>query len=360
MTEFRKSAVGAAVVIAGALLSSTTFAQARKSCHPDGKPVESQVIFNSSGGTYGENLERIFFKRFREECGVQVTQVTDARTYAQLRQFVQSGNVPWDIGGTRTDQEFPLGIKDGLFHRLPDNFWNPLKDELAPGSFGPFGAWATPYSDVLVYSTTAFPGGMKTWADFWDVKRFPGARTMQNSPANLVIALLADGVAPDKVYPLDLDRAFKKMDEIKPHIRSFWTAGDQPVQGIVNGEFVAGTAWNGRVFTAQKAGRPVAASWNGALLRVSWNFILKGAKNPRAAEALLYFMQRPDLQAELAQASGYTGGAKAVSKLVDATLASNLATAPERVAVASIVDAEWWAANNAAVQARWNAWMAKQ
>jgi len=363
MTLKSPSRATPAVLLSAAFLllgpSSTAAQSPAKSCHPDGRPVEPQVIFNSSGGTYGENMERIFFKRFKEECGVQVTQVTDARTYAQLKQFVQSGNVPWDIGGTRTDQEFPLGIKDGLFQRLPENFWNSIKGELVPGSFGPYGAWATPYSDVLIYSTTAFPKGMTSWADFWDVKKFPGSRTMQNNPANLVMALIADGVPPDKVYPLDLDRAFKKMDEIRPHIRGFWTSGDQPVQGVANGEFVAGTAWNGRVSSAIKTGKPVAASWNGALLRVSWNFIVKGAKNPRAAEALLYFMQRPELQAELATASGYAGGAKGVVKLVDASLASSLATSPENIAVASVVDAQWWADNNAAVQARWNAWVAK-
>ena len=332
----------------------------KKSCHPDGAPVGGQVIFNSSGGTYGENVERIFFKPFREECGINVIQVTDARTYAQMKQFVQTGNVPWDIGGTRLDQEFPLGIKEGLLHKLPDNFWSAIKDDMAPGSFGPYGAWSTPYSDVLVYSTTAFPKGLMSWADFWDVKKFPGPRTMQNSPANLVMALIADGVPLNKVYPLDLDRAFKKMDEIRPHIRSFWTSGDQPVQGIANGEFVAGTAWNGRVSAAMKASKPVAASWNGALLRVSWNFILKGAKNTRAAEALLFYMQKPEMQADLVKASGYAGGSKAVAQLVGPALAESLATSPSHVATASVVDAEWWAENNSAVQARWNAWMAKQ
>jgi spermidine/putrescine-binding protein len=142
------------------------------------------------------------------------------------------------------------------------------------------------------------------------------------------MALLADGVAPDKIYPLDLDRAFKKMDELRPHIRSYWTSGDQPVQGVSNGEFVAGTAWNGRVNAAMKGGKPVAPSWNGALLRVSWNFILKGAPHPRAAEALLYYMQRTEGQAELAKLSGYTGGNKNVVKSVDAELAEALATSP--------------------------------
>jgi len=77
MRALVRGAVGASAVLLAALLSGDVSAQARKSCHPDGKPVEPQVIFSSSGGTYGENLERIFFRRFREECGVQVTQVTD-------------------------------------------------------------------------------------------------------------------------------------------------------------------------------------------------------------------------------------------------------------------------------------------
>lgn len=349
-------------VSALALIACTGIASAQSAspaCHPDGEPVEGQVVFNSSGGTYGENIERIFFSRFTEECGVEVLHVTDARTYAQLQQFVRSGNLPWDIGGTRLDQEFPLGIADGLFHRLPDGFWSTIEADMASGSVSEYGAWATPYSDVLVYSTEAFPEGMSSWADFWNVEKFPGARTMQNSPANLVMALLADGVPASEVYPLDLDRAFKKMDEIRPHVRSFWTAGDQSVQGIVNGEFVAGTAWNGRVYSAVKAGRPVAAGWDGALLRVSWNFILKDAPNTRNAEALLYFMQRPELQAELAAASGYAGGAD-ITPYIDEALASSLATSASHVEVASTVDPQWWADNNSDVQARWDAWMAKQ
>lgn len=340
------------------VMAATTSIAAAESCHPDGNPIEGEVTFNSSGGSYGENAERIFFKPFEEQCGVRVNHVTDARTYEQMRQYVQTGNVPWDIGGTRRDQEFPLGIKEGLFHKLPDGFWTSIEADMAPGSINEYGAWSTPYADVLVYSTEVFPAGMTSWSDFWDVEKFPGPRTMQNSPANLVMALIADGVAPDEVYPLDLDRAFAKMDEIRPHIRSFWTAGDQSVQGIVNGEFVAGSAWNGRVYSAAKDGRPVAAGWDGALLRVSWLFILEGAENTRNAEALLYFMQRPELQAELAKASGYAGGAD-ITPYIDDQLAAALATSPSHVAVASVVDAQWWADNNADVQARWDAWVAQ-
>lgn len=347
----------AALVLAFGLVT-TGAPQTKKGCHPDGRPVEGEVIFNSSGGTYGENVSKVYLKPFAEECGIKVSQVTDARTYIQLRELVRTGAIPWNIGGTRADEEYPLGIKDNIFHRLPDGFWDGIKADMTPGSYNEYGAWATPYADVMIYSTKAFPGGMTSWADFWDAKKFPGTRTLQNSPANLVMALIADGVPPDKVYPLDLDRAFKKMNELRPHIRFFWTSGDQPVQALLNGEVVAGTAWNGRVFPRMQQGDPIAISWNGALLRVSWNFIPKGAPHLRAAEALLYYMQRADRQAELAKLSTYTGGNRKVVELLGPALVKALATNPENVKVASLVNAQWWAENKAAAQARWDAWVA--
>ena len=55
-------------------------------------------------------------------------------------------------------------------------------------------------STVMVYRKDKYPkGGPRNWADFWDVKKFPGARSMRNHPAdNLEFALLADGVPKDK------------------------------------------------------------------------------------------------------------------------------------------------------------------
>ena len=42
-----------------------------------------------------------------------------------------------------------------------------------------------------------------------------------------MLALLADGVAPSKLFPLDLDRAFHKLDQIKPNVAVWWKTGDQ-------------------------------------------------------------------------------------------------------------------------------------
>ena len=68
-----------------------------------------------------------------------------------------------------------------------------------------------------------------SWADFWDVKKFPGNRSLclSDSPRTLIFALLADGVPRDQLYPLDIDRAFKKLDQIKPHVKVWWREGTQ-------------------------------------------------------------------------------------------------------------------------------------
>src|SRR5580700_1787510 len=106
------------------------------------------------------------------------------------------------------------------------------------------------YSSVLAYSQTKYPAGAApdSWADFWDVKKFPGRRALRNHPlATLEAALMADGVAPDELYPLDVDRAFKKLEQIKPYITVWWTSGAQSAQLLNDGEVDMVMAWNGRV-----------------------------------------------------------------------------------------------------------------
>lgn len=364
MTRFASSScrthtLAAALAVAMGCLGTHAAAQTA-SCHPDGRPAGTEVIFNSSGGTYGDAIQRAFFTPFERDCGIKVTHVNSQRNYAQLRQLVRSGNLAWDIGATVADQEFPLGIRDGLFHKLPAGYWDKLAADMIPGSFNEYGAWATPYSQVLVYSKEAFPDGLKSWADFWDVARFPGPRSLANNPIMLVVALIADGVPLDKVYPLDLDRAFRKLDTIRPHIRSFYRTADQGVQGVANGEFVAASTLSGRAVVAMRTSPRVGTSWDGAVLHTSWTFILKDSPRARAAEALLHYMQRPDRQAELAKLTGYTGGNRRVLEMLDQEIINALPATPERIATSSVVDAVWWADNNARVVQRWDAWMSQR
>src|SRR5262249_38150551 len=81
----------------------------------------------------------------------------------------------------------------------------------------------------------------------------------------LIFALLADGVPADRLYPLDIDRAFKKLDRIKPHIKVWWREGNQSQQLIRDGELDMMSIWNGRASELKEAGVAVELIWNGAV-----------------------------------------------------------------------------------------------
>ena len=111
--------------------------------------------------------------------------------------------------------------------------WTIVKeDDLPPSAVvaDGFGIAQNILGTALCYRSGKYrDGGPSTWADFWDVKKFPGSRSLclSYSPRTLIFALLADGVPRDQLYPLDIDRAFKKLDQIKPHVKVWWREGTQ-------------------------------------------------------------------------------------------------------------------------------------
>ncbi|WP_187172480.1 extracellular solute-binding protein, partial [Enterococcus faecium] len=129
----------------------------------------------------------------------------------------------------------------------------------------------------------------KGWADFWDVKTFPGKRGMRKGARyNLEFALMADGVPVKDVYKVlatkdGQNRAFKKLDQLKPNIQ-WWEAGAQPPQFLVAGDVVMSTAFNGRIDAAQREGKNLKVVWNGSIYDLDYWAIPKGSPNKALAE----------------------------------------------------------------------------
>ena len=71
---------------------------------------------------------------------------------------------------------------------------------------------------------------------------------------------MADGVPPDQVYkvlsaPGGIDRAIKKLTELKPHIAVWWSSGAQSAQFMVDGAVDMVMGWNGRFDVAKQIRR---------------------------------------------------------------------------------------------------------
>jgi putative spermidine/putrescine transport system substrate-binding protein len=215
----------------------------------------------------------------------------------------------------------------------------------------------------LVTSTSKYTSDTAphSWADFWDTRKFPGRRALQNwvqtTPEK---ALLADGVDPANLYPLDLDRAFKVLDRIKPSIRIWWPIGNQVLSQelLRSGEVDMLDMWDGRALQVIKQGAKGKLEWNQGFYFLPPFSIPKGAKNIENAQRFINFILQPKQQAAWSNHSYYGYVNTKAGALVDPSITSDLPTAPQNFSKMIQVDAGWWATNLGAVQKRYDTWLA--
>lgn len=328
-------------------------AEAADNACPGEKP--DSIVVNASGGAMAGAMRSAFSNDFEKKFDIKVIDTSPA-DLAKLRAQVETGNIEWavtEIGG----QDILVAVKEGLL--------DPIDRDIVDLSGFPEEAqenthWfaKSAYATVLGYSTKAFPDDHpETWAEFWDVEAFPGPRSLRDDPTdNLEYALMADGVAPEDLYPLDLDRAFAKMDEIAPHITVWWSSGQQPAQLLLDGEVVLASGWNGRFFDLIQDGAPLDIEWNEGMIKLSAYGIPKGSPTACWGQQYLQVMTDPKRQAVYAEEIGYPGLHLESAKYVDEKLAPYLPTAPGIIENLVWTDLEWWTENGQAVKERWNLW----
>ncbi len=198
---------------------------------------------------------------------------------------MQTGNYEYDLINLG-DSEFAQAVHDGLVEKVDKEAAK--ADQLPPSLVREYGIVSYSLGTNIVYRKDKFPnGGPQSWADFWDVKKFPGPRCLfDRSFTCLAFALLADGVPIDKLYPMDLDRAFRKMDEIKPHIKVWWHDGAQSQQLIRDGEVDMIAMWSARAVDLIDDKVPLEIVWNGAELYWANLIVPKGDPNAKACMAV--------------------------------------------------------------------------
>ncbi len=239
----------------------------------------NELYINTWGGPWEEAARAHLFDPFTAATGIEIKTVSPV-SFAKLAQQVQTGVYEFDIttlGGAELVRANTAGI---------------IEDLQAPYEGGLYenGVGSHAFATVMAWRTDKFPEGPKTWADFWDVERFPGSRSLQRYPARVLpLALLADGVAVEDLYPLDLDRAFAKLDQIKEHVRVWWTAGAQSTQILRDGEVDMIGIWHGRYFEAEDAGAPVAMTWNQGELDSAYWVVAKKSPNLERAQEFIAF-----------------------------------------------------------------------
>lgn len=238
------------------------------------------------GGGFQDNARKHLFEGYAKASGKPVKDDVYNGEMAKVYAMTKANDVTWDVIMVEAP-ELARGCEDGVFQKLD---WSVIdKSKFIANGTTDCGAGAVGWGTAVFWDKSKFAQGPQNFAEFWDVKKFPGKRSLRFSPkAALESALLADGVAPADVYktlaaPGGIDRAFAKLDQIKPDI-VWWRSGAQPFQLVGSGEVNFSTGFVGRVAAQRKDGKPFDLAWDTLLWSFDYWAVIKGS--PNAAEGL--------------------------------------------------------------------------
>ena len=308
----------------------------------------------SWGGAYQEAQRNAWFTPFATEFGVTISEDTDPSD-ARIAAMVTNNAVTWDVCDVGLEQAYSAG-EAGILTPLDYNLID--TDGIPPGFVTKYGIGNITWATVVAYRSDVIQGDVPaSVADLWDMKRFPGKRTMRDYPLdNIPWALLAAGVPKDEIYPITdekLDMAFKKLDEIK-NDTIWWTAGAQPAQLLASKEVAIAQIWNGRVGPLVEEKIPFQMVWNGAHLLVDAWAIPNGAPNTDVAMGFIAWASQAENNARISAEIAYGPVNKNAIPLASTKYDDVLPTS--RIDEMLICDYNWWGPNFARLTERWQEW----
>ncbi len=320
-----------------------------------GSPSSKALAIVSWGGSYQAAQRKAFFQPFEKATGIHVIEGVGPQI-ERTRAEVESGHPDFDLAST--NQAFNLiGIDQNLWLPIDYKYFDPKDLAAMPVRFRQkYGVGTIIYDEGLAISTKAFPATRaqpNSWADAWDVSKFPGKRAFPWCDVATYplpeSALLADGVPPQNVYevlsaPGGIERAIRKLKELAPNI-IWWHDVNQAGQMLTSGDAVMSMAPSNRIQTLIDDGAPLKIVWNQNRYTFDVWYVLRGAPDADNAMRFIAFASRPEQQAEMARLGGYGPTNPRAMGLLDPSVARTLPTYPDHLKVAFQKNENWWRAN---------------
>jgi putative spermidine/putrescine transport system substrate-binding protein/mannopine transport system substrate-binding protein len=335
---------------------------------------EGSVVLFSYGGSWTEAFHKSTTEPFTHDTGIAVVDAVGDFSETQIKAMFAAKSMKWDFAEVQAAL-YPTMSEAGMFEKIDYSIWNPTDlQAIRPELRRPDAVGGACTAQGLAYDTRVFPKGKPaptTWADFWDVQKFPGTRGLYAPHAkhNLVMALVADGVSRDKIWPLTddkVERALKKLDQIRPHITKWWTSGGEAPQLLANRELAMTSMFSGRAIAAAKDGVPLHISYDGAPQNCNWWIVPKGAPNLKNAQKFVAFLNRAQVSARFAEATGYPLANEKMYQFVKPDIVHFFSTSPENRDKVVMEDSVWLATKDPAsgltnlerINQRWLQWKA--
>jgi len=327
------------------------------------------IFVADPGGVVTEVFKQTIYDPFTKATGIRVEAVVrEAQAHAQIKSMVETRNYVYDaVLGAGADEAVQYNDA-GLADEIPipkamyDDILPPLRGikNYIPDAVAAF---------ATVYRPSATKRPLTSVADMWNAS-IPGVRSLRNGGRdNIEWALRADGVPAGDAIIRELQteagwkRAFKKLDEIKPRIRTWWTAAPQSAQLLLSQEIDITPTYTNRAFELVKQGEDLAVLWKqGYYTSTGW-IIPKGNPKAELVHKLVVFALDPERQAARATRVGTgavsAGASKFLTKFTDEKGARMLPTHPDNFKELVPLDTAFWGQHLAQSNERFTEWLVK-
>lgn len=314
----------------------------------------SRVVFASWGGSWEAAMRRAWFEPFTQRTGIDVV-TASGNTYGRIEAMVQARRTEWDVVEVNPDFQI-IGAERNLLEPIDFNLVDRSIIMQGRGMITEFSVPQVLFSRVMFHASRFNPPP-QNWAEAWDTQRFPGRRSFLSRANGGVMeaALLSDGVAPDALFPLDIDRALRRLSAIRPQLLWYETNA-QGEQFMTDGQAAIGLLADGRAMNAVTNRAPSAIQFNQSLMTWSTMVVPRGAPNREAAMRLLAYALSVEGQARIAMEFTYGPVVPAAMANIPSERQLILSAGPQQQGRYVLVDETWWAGNFARVTERLNAW----
>ncbi|TCQ02796.1 putative spermidine/putrescine transport system substrate-binding protein [Rhizobium sp. PP-F2F-G36] len=313
--------------------------------------ADTTLTISSYGGVYQEAQSKSYFQPFlAQNPHIKIVEDSSSSN-AKLKAMVETGNVKLDL--LLTDDSFGLDVDAQWLE--PIDYSVVDKSKFIDGAAGTYRVASDIEGTVLAYNTKEFGDqAPKGFADFFNAEKFPGSRAVWKFAASGIFeaALIADGVEPQDLYPIDVERALKKLDTIKEDI-VWWESGSQSEQLLSSGEASMALVWVGRAVNVAEKG--IKIDWTNWTSQTGYWVVPKGTKNKDAAMKAISFFTEPPQQVEFTKYMPYGPSNKNALASVDDKFKGSLPT--DHLDTRVLMDADWWAENGAKIDLRFQEWL---
>lgn len=285
-----------------------------------------ELNVTSWGGSWTDATREFYTDPFSEETGVTVNFLEtggDQTAFVLLQ--AQQGNMTVDLmDGSDSGQ---LLLQE-LLQEYPEDLQALMAETSRPEYIDPYYLGFGNAATLVVCNPNLVERCPTTAAEFWDVENFPGTRAMTASyDSVMTLALLADGVPADQLFPLDVERSIAKLEEIRPHIDVWTESGAQQVQVMADEEVAISYMWSGRANEVQRDYIPeLQFAWDAATMGYGNGYLVPvGAPNADIAfELIRWIIEHPEAQAEWTKKTMYETPTLELPNLVPQEVINNL------------------------------------